>query len=164
MASELQYLIIHCSDTRPSFKVTKAILMKWHMIQRGWDRLGYSDLIHRDGEIENLTPYDDDNLVQKHEVTWGAAGVNYCSRHVCLEGGRNYKNEGGVYPFEDIFTDAQFTSLVGYVKQFLKDQPQAKVTGHNLFSDIKTCPNFNVAGLMLLAGIPGNKLVTEFIK
>ena len=134
------------------------------MVQRGWDRLGYSDIIHRDGSIENLTKYDNDHLVQSHEVTWGAAGVNSISRHVCLEGGRTEDNKGGVRLFDEIFTDAQFTTLIGYVKQFLKDQPQAKVTGHNIFSDIKTCPNFNVGGLMLLAKIPGNRLITEWPK
>lgn len=134
------------------------------MIQRGWSRLGYSDLIHRDGSIENLTPYDNDHIVQSHEMTWGAAGVNSISRHVCLEGGRNDKNESGVYLFDDIFTDAQFTTLIGYVNQFLKDQPQAKVSGHNKFSDTKTCPNFNVGGLMLLADIPGDRIFSEFPK
>jgi len=154
MENKIQFLVVHCSDTTPSFKVTKGVLMKWHMIQRGWDRLGYSDLIHRDGKIENLTPYDDDDIVQKHEVTWGAAGINYCSRHVCLEGGRTRNNEGGTFMFEHIFTDAQFISLVSYTKQFLKDNPLARVTGHNMFSDIKTCPNFPVMELMTLAGIP----------
>ena len=161
---QLKYLVVHCSDTRPAFKVNKAVLTKWHMVQRKWDRLGYSDLIHRNGTIESLTPYDNDHIVQSHEMTWGAAGVNSVSRHVCLEGGRDDNNKGGVFLFDEIFTDAQFTTLIGYVKQFLKDQPQAKVAGHNVFSDIKTCPNFNVSGLMLLAGIPGNRLITQLPK
>lgn len=125
---------------------------------RGWDRLGYSDLIHRDGKIENLTPYDNDHLVQSHEVTWGVTGVNAFSRHVCLEGGRDYDNLSTVFEFDEIFTDSQFTTLIGYVRQFLKDQPQAKVTGHSAFSDTKTCPNFNVSRIMLLAGIPKNRI------
>lgn len=155
---ELKFLVIHCSDTRPLFRVDKTILQKWHMVQRGWDRLGYSDLIHRDGSIENLTPYDNDHIVQSREMTWGAAGVNSVSRHVCLEGGRNDKNEGGVYLFEDIYTDAQFTTLIGYVKQFIENQPQAKIAGHSQFSEVKTCPNFNVSGLMILAGIGPEKI------
>ena len=152
MTNSLTYLIIHCSDTRPSYRVNKAVLTKWHMIQRGWSRLGYSDLIHRDGSIENLTPYDNDHIVQSHEMTWGAAGVNSISRHVCLEGGRNDKNESGVYLFDDIFTDAQFTTLIGYVNQFLKDHPGDKIAGHYMFSG-KTCPNIQIEEFLVLAGI-----------
>ena len=159
--AELKYLVIHCSDTPPDYTVDKGVLEKWHIVGRGWDRLGYSDLLHRNGDIENLTPYDNDHIVQSHEVTWGVAGINAVSRHVCLEGGWSDTNKSGVYLFEEIFTDAQFTSLIGYVKQFLKHQPQAKVSGHNIFSE-KTCPNFNVSGLMLLAGIGGERLITNW--
>lgn len=125
---------------------------------RGWDRIGYSDLIRRDGMIINLTPYDDDHVVQSHEMTWGVAGVNACSRHVCLEGGRTLANESGLFDFDVIFTDAQFTSLIGWTKQFLKDQPQAKIAGHNQFTDLKTCPNFLIPNFMLMYEIPEDRI------
>lgn len=108
---------------------------------RGWNRLGYSDLIHRNGDIENLTPYDDDDYISSDEMTWGVVGINSMARHVCLEGGRNSENESRVFLFNEIFTDAQFITLVGYIKQFLKDHPGDKIAGHYMFSG-KTCPNF----------------------
>lgn len=119
---------------------------------RGWDRLGYSDLIHRTGIIENVTPYDKDDWITPEEMTWGVAGINSMSRHVCLEGGRNEDNDSGRFKFAQIFTDAQFTALTSYVNQFLKDHPGDKIAGHYMFST-KTCPNFFIDEFLQLAGI-----------
>ncbi|MGM0527281.1 MAG: hypothetical protein ACQERS_02625 [Bacteroidota bacterium] len=63
---------------------------------RGWDRLGYSDLFKRDGSVINLTPYNGDDIIQAHEMTWGAAGVNGISRHIVLEGGRTLSGYSGM--------------------------------------------------------------------
>ncbi len=120
---------------------------------RGWDRLGYSDLFHRSGGIENITPYNDDDWVGSHEMTWGASGVNSIARHICLEGGRNGENESRVFKFAEIFPDALFVALVGYVNQFLKDHPGDKIAGHYMFTSRKTCPNFLIEEFFGLAGI-----------
>ena len=117
---------------------------------RGWDRLGYSDLIHRDGRIENLTPYNNDDFVDPEEITWGVTGINSKSRHVCLEGGRNEENESKMFSFREVYTDAQFTALTGYVSQFIKDHPGDKIAGHYMFSK-KTCTNFLIKDFFLLA-------------
>ena len=119
---------------------------------RGWDRLGYSDMIKRNGTIENLTPYNTDDWVDPKEMTWGATGINSFSRHLCMEGGRNADNESRRFDFYEIFTDAQFTSLTSYINQFLKDHPGDKIAGHYMFSD-KTCPNFVMEDFFNLAGI-----------
>lgn len=120
---------------------------------RGWDRLGYSDLIHRNGDIENLTQYDDDDYISSDEITWGCSGINSKTRHVCLEGGKNTQNESGVFLFHEIFTDAQFTTLAGYMNQFLKDHKGDKIAGHYMFTDKKTCPNFTIGTFLENAGI-----------
>ena len=120
---------------------------------RGWDRLGYSDLIQRDGTIENLTPYNGDNLVETHEMTWGAAGINSISRHLCLVEGRTPRLLSGTFPFFKIFTEAQFTTLIGYCKQFIKDHPDCKIIGHYFVSDYKTCPNFDVPEILSKGGM-----------
>ena len=119
---------------------------------RGWDRLGYSDLLHRDGSIENLTPYNDDDWIDNSEMTWGATGVNSIARHVCLEGGRNSKNESKEFHFQEVYTDAQFTTLTSYVNDFIKHDPTDKIAGHYHFST-KTCPNFMLGEFFLDAGI-----------
>ena len=119
---------------------------------RGWDRLGYSDLIHRDGDIENLTPYNDDDWVDNSEKTWGVAGINSIARHVCLEGGRNSQNESKEFLFQEVFTDAQFTALTSYINDFIKRDPRDKIAGHYHFN-AKTCPNFMMGEFFLKAGI-----------
>jgi len=119
---------------------------------RGWDRLGYSDMIHRDGSIENLTPYNADDWVSSDEMTWGATGYNSTGRHIVLEGGRTLDNKSLVKPFSELFTDAMFTSLVSYVKQFIKDHPGDKIAGHYMLSK-KTCPNFLIEEFFALANI-----------
>jgi len=115
---------------------------------RGWDRLGYSDLIKRDGSVINLTPYNGDDIIQAHEITWGAAGVNGISRHIALEGGRTQTGYSGMSRFLDIFTQEQYESLKMYVLKELEKHPHLQVYGHYHFTDTKTCPNFNVESFM----------------
>ena len=119
---------------------------------RGWDRDGYADLLHRDGSIENITPYDGDDWVTSKEMTWGATGFNSTGRHLCLEGGRTQGNKSLVRPFSELFTDAMFTTLTGYINQFLKDHPGDKIGGHYMISS-KTCPNFLLPEFFKNAGI-----------
>jgi hypothetical protein len=122
---------------------------------RGWDRLGYADLIHYSGAIENLTPYDKDDFVDKEEITWGAVGVNSVSRHVALEGGIHplYGNNG-CWPFAELYSDAQFIYLASYLKQTIQDHPQIKIMGHYQVPKAgKTCPNFDVPDFCRSIGI-----------
>jgi len=115
---------------------------------RGWDRLGYSDLIHRNGAIENLTPYNEDNIVQANEMTWGASGINSNSRHIVLEGGWKSKGErAGIFNPYDIYTSEQLKALKSYIIKFKQQHPEAKVIGHNEVSG-KTCPNFDVQSFL----------------
>jgi len=114
---------------------------------RGWDRLGYSDMICRDGTIVNLTPYNDDDIVQSHEKTWGAAGVNSISRHVVLEGGRNDDNVSKMDKWYNLYTSEQIVSLELYVRRFKELHPGDRVIGHNEVS-YKTCPNFDVQAFL----------------
>ena len=117
----------------------------YHLTGRGWDRLGYSDMIHRDGVVENITPYDDDNIVEAGELTWGATGVNSISRHIVLVGGWFEKQRSGTFKFDDIFTSHQFIALKSYMENMLTDHPQIKFVGHrDIPKANKTCPNFNV--------------------
>ncbi len=113
---------------------------------RGWDRLGYSDLIHFDGEIENLTLYNDDDIVDPSEMTWGAAGINSISRHVALEGGKLVNGKTpGIVDFFELFSDAQYVRLASYLKGQIKMIPGVKIIGHaNVPKSGKTCPGFDV--------------------
>lgn len=132
---KIKYLIIHCTDTPAGRKVTKQDIEKWHLEERGWSRVGYSDMIHLDGKVENLIPYDDDNYVEPWEISNGARGFNSISRHVVYVGGKNNI---------DTRTFAQVEALEKYVRKTIENHPDIKVIGHNEVS-VKTCPSFDVS-------------------
>ena len=134
----IEKLIIHCTATRPDFEITKRHIKDWHLIGRGWKRLGYSDLINLKGELISLTDWNQDELIQNHEMTWGAAGINSISRHVVYAGGVN-KNDVA----EDTRNNYQNYTLEHYVKFILLRYPWITVHGHNEFSN-KACPSFDV--------------------
>ena len=85
MRQETSYIVIHCSQTRPSMKDVDA---KWiDRIHRsnGWLKIGYAIVIKRDGTIERGR--DDD------EVQAAVKGYNHTSFNLCLIGGA--KEEDG---------------------------------------------------------------------
>jgi N-acetyl-anhydromuramyl-L-alanine amidase AmpD len=139
---KLKYLVIHCTDTPPKMEVTPKMIRDWHMSPpprgRGWDRVGYSDMIQRDGDLINLTPYDDDDNITSDEMTWGAVGYNSVGRHIVLVGGR-----GPLKDFADHFTEEQGEALLTYLKDTILKHPDIIIIGHNQVS-IKTCPGFVV--------------------
>ena len=71
--SKLNYLIIHCTATPKGREVSSADIIKWHTAPkpegRGWRKVGYSDIIHLDGTLENLTPFNQDGRVEGWEIT-----------------------------------------------------------------------------------------------
>jgi len=137
-ANKIEYLVIHCTATQEGRAVTKHDIEEWHLRGRGWDRVGYSDMIHLNGVIENLTPYNDNDLVESHEITWGATGINSISRHVVYVGGIDKKLKP-----KDTRTGEQLAAMERYVKQVLKKYPSIKIAGHNQFA-AKACPSFDV--------------------
>lgn len=114
---------------------------------RGWDRLGYRDLIHRDGSIENLTEFNADDVITNNEMTWGAAGFNSRSAHICLEGGRLSPPQ--VQPIMKgaetlLYTYDQLESLKNYLLLELARHSMIKIAGHYMLTNYKNCPNFDV--------------------
>jgi N-acetylmuramoyl-L-alanine amidase len=148
----LKQLVIHCTDTPAGREVTADDIRRWHTTPppggRGWSRVGYSDMIHLDGKVENLVRYDEDEQVEPNEVTNGAAGYNASSRHVVYSGGMSAT---GGKP-EDTRTDEQKQALADYVTAFLKEHPTCKVVGHNQLA-AKACPSFNVSEWLREIGV-----------
>jgi hypothetical protein len=72
------------------------------------------------------------------EVSFGAKGMNYKSRHIVYVGGcdKNMKPK-------DTRTDAQKEALEMYVKSHTTLQPQWRIAAHYHFSR-KACPSFDV--------------------
>lgn len=105
---------------------------------RGWNRLGYSELIHRNGKREVITPYNEDAFVENDEMTWGVAGYNAVSRHIMLAGGKGQLNR-----FSDHFTQDQEATLLQCIKRTILHHPDITIVGHNQLA-VKRCPSFNV--------------------
>ncbi|MBN2669847.1 MAG: N-acetylmuramoyl-L-alanine amidase [Bacteroidales bacterium] len=159
---KLKYLVIHCTDTPEGREVSKKDIERWHLSPkpkgRGWKRLGYSDMIHIDGSIENLTPYDNDDYVQDSEKTWGATGVNAVSRHIVVVGGRTKDNRHIQFNFMEAL---QVHTLIQKCKEEIALHPDLLIAGHYHFSEYKTCPNFDVEALLLANGISEKNIYTN---
>lgn len=143
---ELKRLVIHCTATREGREVTGAEIRHWHCDPvskggRGWKQVGYSDLIHLNGGVENLVKYNEDDIVDPWEVTNGAAGYNGTSRHVVYVGG--LASDGKTA--RDTRTAAQKEALKKYVRAFIRQHPGAEVVGHRDLPGVsKACPSFDV--------------------
>lgn len=140
---KLEYLIIHCTATPEGRKVSSDDIRLWHLspkVQggRGWRQVGYSDIVHLDGVIENMVEYNSDNWVQSNEITNGAGAYNSISRHIVYVGGCSETMKP-----KNTLTDSQFVSLHNYIKDTVKQHPDIKVIGHNQVA-ARACPSFNV--------------------
>ena len=103
----------------------------WHVVDNGWDDVGYHYVIKRDGTLEEGR---DESMVGSH-----AKAVNGTSLGICLIGGSNKQGD-----WENNFTDEQFETLKDIVIK-LKDKYNInKIIGHYEVDDIKKCPSFDV--------------------
>ena len=157
--SELKHLVIHCTDTLPNREVTSKEIRSWHTSPvalggRGWRQVGYADMIHIDGKVENLVPYNSDSIVENWEITNGATGFNGNSRHVVYVGGKGFDGKG-----LDTRTQAQKVALEKYVKEFLRLHPTCKVAGHYQVNSGRECPSFNVTNWLKSIGISQNNIL-----
>lgn len=140
---KLTYLVIHCTDTPEGREVYKQDIEKWHLKERGWSKVGYSDLIQLDGRLVNFIDYNQDDTVDPWEISNGATGYNAISRHIVYSGGGGGK---------DTRTEAQKKSLEAYVKFMILRYPSIKVVGHNQLAS-KSCPSFNVPKWLQSIGV-----------
>jgi N-acetylmuramoyl-L-alanine amidase len=137
------YIVIHCSATRPSQNIRARDIDRWHR-ERGWLRIGYHYVIPRNGEIEHGRAMD--------EIGAHVAGYNWNSVSVCLAGGIDESGKPA-----NNYTTAQMTTLAGIVRMLKREYPDAQVVGHRDLSPdkdgdgniepnewIKACPSFNV--------------------
>lgn len=156
---KLKYLIIHCTATPEGRAVTSGDIYTMHTAPppygRGWDRVGYSDMIHLDGSIENLTPYNDDEFVQNDEMTWGVAGKNSISRHVVYVGGVDAEGNE-----KDTRTQQQEFALIRYIGRAIAKHPDILIAGHNQFAN-KACPSFNVPNWLQKIGVPEKNIYSK---
>lgn len=152
---KLARLVIHNTATPEGREVTVKDIRQWHIKENGWRQVGYADLIHLDGTITNLVPYDSDDQVDPWEITNGARGFNGTSRHIVFAGGCDRDMDP-----KNTITDPQWATLASYCKEFHYQHPDAKIVGHRDLDPRNKphCPGFDVAEFLEIIGIPEAKL------
>lgn len=150
--AKLKYLILHCTATPEGREVSSDEIRAWHTDPvskggRGWKQVGYTDLIHLDGEVERLTRNNEDANVDPWEITNGAKGYNSVSRHVVYAGG--VAKDGKP---KDTRTEAQHKAMECYVKDFHRRFPSVRIIGHCEVA-AKACPSFDVQAWLKSIGI-----------
>jgi len=140
---ETKYIVIHCSQTRPSQKWGAKEIDRVHR-EFGWTKIGYGKVIKRDGTVEQGR---EDDAVQAH-----VKGYNHTAYGLCLIGGA--KEEDWKQP-EDNFTGEQWESLKKVLEEQVIKYPKARIVGHYELDERKTCPNFNVREYLLNEDIKG---------
>lgn len=127
-------------------------IRRWHTAPkaaggRGWNQVGYTDMVHLDGSVERLVRNNEDMQVDAFEITNGAKGYNAVARHVVYVGGVDATGKA-----KDTRTEAQRNALAAYVRDFHARFPQVRIIGHNEIAP-KACPSFNVQAWLKAIGI-----------
>lgn len=136
------FIVVHCSATRPNMDVGAAEIRKWHRAQ-GWEDIGYHYVIRRNGKLEKGRA---ENLVGSH-----VKGFNAVSIGVCLVGG---VAQDDFTKAENNFTPAQFATLRELLANLKGRFPQAVIQGHRDFPKVaKACPSFDVRKWLKSVGL-----------
>ena len=151
--AKLKYLVLHCTATQEGREVSSDEIRAWHTNPvskggRGWKQVGYTDLIHLNGEVERLVDNNEDANVDTWEITNGAKGYNSVSRHIVYVGGLAVDGKTS----KDTRTEAQKNAMAEYVIDFHKRFPNVKIIGHREVA-AKDCPSFNVQDWLKQIGI-----------
>lgn len=125
-----QFLVLHCSATRPVQDIGVSEIRKWHK-DKGWTDIGYHFVIRRDGRVEKGRPVG--------EIGAHVAGHNHYSVGICLVGGIDNDS----FQPQDNFTRAQWSALKALIKDLRLKYPNTKIVGHRDFPGVnKACPCF----------------------
>lgn len=125
------FIVVHCSATKPSQDIGASEIRKWHVEDNGWSDIGYHQVIRRNGAIELGRPL--------HVSGAHAQGFNQHSVGVCLVGGVDSSNN----PVNN-FTAKQFDSLEITLDYWKRIYSKAKVLGHRDLPGVtKACPCFD---------------------
>jgi len=131
--SSTEFLIIHCTATRPSQDIGRDSVDAWHR-HRGFLGIGYQYIIRRSGELEIGRAEDDAGA--------HARGYNHKSIGIALVGG---VTQDDIEVAEDNFTPEQWVTLKQLVQGLLHKYPEATVLGHRDLTGVtKECPSFDV--------------------
>lgn len=143
MRRQTNYIVVHCSATKPGSDIGVDEIRDWHT-RKGWRDVGYHAVIRRNGVIEFGRHFD--------EVGAHVQGQNFQSVGICLVGGINDQGEP-----EDNFTASQKNAARQLVAVLAYAYPFAEILGHRDLSPdldgdgiisrnewVKDCPCFEV--------------------
>ena len=120
---EINKIIIHCSDSPDSnTKVNAKTIDLWHR-SRGWSGIGYHFVVLKSGIVEK------------------GRDLKRFGAHTK---GHNKDSIGIVWIGRNDFNLEQKKSMQELVEKLWKDFGKIPVYGHRDFTNLKTCPNFNV--------------------
>lgn len=125
------WIVIHCSATRPVQDIGVKEIRSWHKA-KGWTDVGYHFVIRRDGRVEKGRAVD--------EIGSHVQGHNHNSVGICMVGGISNATFGP----ENNFTGPQWAALKKLVADMSQKYPKARVLGHRDFPKVnKACPSFD---------------------
>lgn len=134
----LKYLNIHCTASKG--ELSKEWLLNFFKNERGWSKPGYNLVVHMDGSIDTLVPFNSDGYVSYDEISYGVRGRNSESINVAYTGGV----DASMNP-KDTRTNAQKHSLAYVVAKLRCQNPDIIVMGHRNHKGVaKACPSFDV--------------------
>jgi len=130
----IDYIVIHCSATKPSADIGAEEIRRWHSDPppkgNGWRDIGYHYVIRRSGQVEPGRP--------PREIGAHVSGYNSYSLGICLVGGLNASGKA-----ENNFLPAQWAALKTLVADLKQKFPRAEIKGHRDFPGVrKDCPCF----------------------
>ena len=127
---DVLYIVVHCSSTRVSQKVTVKDLDDWHKA-RNFAMIGYHWVIDQEG---NILKGRDEKYAGEHVKQYNQHAIG-----VCYIGGKDDKGRNA-----DTRTPEQKAALWFLLKDLKQSYPNAKIVGHRDFPNVsKDCPVFD---------------------
>ena len=149
---KIKYLCIHCTASAFGKELTADDIRRMHMgpkpAGRGWKQVGYVDMIHVNGYITNLVPYDNNEYMEPREITNGVAGKNSEMRSFSYVGGIDKNGK----PM-DTRSDKQKEVMAAYIFQMIAVHPDILICGHNQWA-AKACPSFDTVNWLRSIRVP----------
>ena len=126
----IEWLVLHCSDTRPDQDFTIEKLAACHRRRGFGDWPGYHLYVRRDGTLYYCRPV---SRAGCHVKGWNQTSIG-----ICYEGGHSRSPE---YKYEDNRTAEQVVVLDEVFRALKECYPEARIRGHCDFTGMaKACP------------------------
>lgn len=154
---EIDYLIIHSTDTSEVSDFGKDVIIKKHTDSKrengfGWNRPGFDYLIPHDGSLETIINENNPTQTDLWGISNGREDLTGIAKHIAYVGGRTLKAAWD----KDTRTDQQKQTLETIVTFYILRFPSIVILGFNEVPS-KTnedSPAFSVSEWLRKLGIP----------